>query len=403
MSGSGAPRGDSHNFGRRVEISGERVTKPRTLLWEQLLLSGKSPLRQRLRELAADSALGAEAFEFLPKLRFWKADAPAGGQVERIRLEPLQARSAEKKRQLAAVLGRAVALFSWLGLTDLHWENLVLGADAQGRTVLGPLDVEMVLSDFRLPTETKLLPDADPEYAELCRHAAGVRRALAFLGKPLGAQELLHVLAHYRATLELLDQQGAAIADVLASLPGLRDAPIRVLLRSTGDYVNADNRELWPPLLEAEIDQLGRGDIPYFFRLYGGRGIHYYTSPDLEQIATLPSGRDMPKNEPLLDVKRGLRSPSRKQLREDGLFALVGAFDAVSLTGRHQGEHQAAGWLLELTKRRIRLQLPDGEQLETDRDLRAFVGSAYLSCSCGEVKSALVPPVTMCRPGPASV
>ncbi|HVY28890.1 MAG TPA: hypothetical protein VHB79_20175 [Polyangiaceae bacterium] len=400
---SGAPRGDSHNFGRRVEIREERVTKPRTLLWEQLLLSAHSPLRRRLNELSAESALGATAFEFLPNLRFWKANAPAGGQVERLQLEPLVARSGEKKRELASVLGRAIALFSWLGLTDLHWENLALGSAPQGRIVFGPLDVEMVLSDFRLPTETKLLPDADPEYAELCRHAAGVRRALAFLGKPLAAQELLHVVAQYRATLELLDRNGAALAEVLAGLPDLHHAPIRVLLRSTGDYVNANDQQPWPPLLEAEAEQLARGDVPYFFRLYGAPGIHYYGSRNLEQIRTLPSGRGMPKNPPLLDVKRGLRSPSRKRLREDGLFTLIGAFDAESLTGRHEGEHAAAGWLLELTKRRVRLQLPSGEELETDRDLRAFVGSAYLRCSCGEVKSALVPPVTVCRPARASV
>jgi hypothetical protein len=223
------------------------------------------------------------------------------------------------------------------------------------------------------------------------------------LGKPLGARELLHVLAHYRAALELLDAHSAALAEVLASLPGLHQAPIRVLLRSTADYVNADNRELWPPLLDAETEQLANGDIPYFFRLYGRPGIHYYKSADLQQIGTLPSGRNMPKNEPLLDVKRSLRSPSRKQLREDGLFALVGAFDAKSLTGRHEGDHHAAGWQLELTKRRVRLQLPGGEELETNRDLRAFVGSAYLLCSCGEVKSALVPPVTVCRPAQAGV
>jgi hypothetical protein len=187
MSGPGTPLGDSHNFGRRVEMRGDRVVKPRKLLWEQLLLSDKSPLRRLLRELGRSHALGVNAFEFLPTLEFWKADAAAGGQVQRAQLEPLVARSADQKRELAAVLGRALALFSWLGLTDLHWENLILGADARGRVVFGPLDVEMVLSDFRLPTETKLLPDADPEYAELCRHAAGVRRALAFLGKPLSA------------------------------------------------------------------------------------------------------------------------------------------------------------------------------------------------------------------------
>lgn len=373
--------------------------KPRTLVWEELLLSAKSPLRRALRELGRGSELGAEAFEFLPTLKFWKASARAGGAVERVSLQPLAARSASKRQELAGVVGRALALFSWLGLPDLHWENLVLGSTAQGGIVFGPLDVEMLLSDFELPTETKLLPDADPEYAEICRHAAGVRRVLPFLGKPLHAAELLTMLAHYRATLELLDASSPALADVFAALPALSETPIRVCLRGTGDYVHAATQRVWPPLLDAETEQLARGDIPYFFRFYGQRGIHYYASADLSHLETLPGGRDMPKNEPLLDVKRHLRSPARKKLREDGLFALVAAFDHPSLSGEHRG----AGWSLALTKQRLRLTLPGGDELETARNLRDFVGSVYLPCGCGEVKSVLVPNVTVCRPAKASV
>jgi hypothetical protein len=160
---------------------------------------------------------------------------------------------------------------------------------------------------------------------------------------------------------------------------------------------------VWPPLLDAETEQLARGDIPYFFRLYGRPGIHYYASRDLSRIVSLPAGRGMPKNPPLLDVQRALRSPGRKKLREDGLFALVGAFDHAELSGKHQGQHEAAGWSMTLGQRTVRLTLPGGAELETSRALRAFVGSVYLPCRCGEVKSALVPKVTQCRAARASV
>ena len=91
--------------------------------------------------------------------------------------------------------GRALALWGWVGVADLHGENLVLGREAGGRTVFGPLDVEMILADFARPTETKLLPDADPEYAAICRHAAGVRRVLPYLGKPIAAPELVEMVS----------------------------------------------------------------------------------------------------------------------------------------------------------------------------------------------------------------
>jgi len=52
--------GDAHNFGRRVEQRGDRVYKPRTVVWERLLLGADSPLRRLLDEAAAD---GGEAKE----------------------------------------------------------------------------------------------------------------------------------------------------------------------------------------------------------------------------------------------------------------------------------------------------------------------------------------------------
>jgi hypothetical protein len=393
-----AKLGDLHNFGRRVELDGERVRKPRTVLWEWLVLCAESPLRRLLDSAAEQEHLGAGAFAFLPSLKFSRWREKTSGEVERIRLHPLRA-SARTQTELATVVGRALALFSWLGVADLHWENLVLGRDEAGRIVFGPLDIEMILADLSLPTETKLLPDADPEYAEICRHAAGARRALAWLGKPVDAPHLLSMAAAYRATLVFLDRHSAALARAIASAPGLREAPLRVLLRGTDEYVRAHLQPLWPPLLDAEREQLERGDIPYFFRLYGKPGIHYYAEPSLKQLGRLPLAGDVPQLDPLLQLSRNLRSPSRKRLREDGLFTLLGAFDHAALTGTHAHPELTATF----GPRRIVLRLPDGEELHSRRNLRAFVSSVYLDCSCGEVRSVFVPPVTVCQSGRASV
>ena len=387
--------GDSHNFGRRVSLRGGRVAKPRTLLWEWLVLAADSPLRRLLDEAAERDGLGREAFGFLPALEFFPSRDEVGGEVERIELEPLPAPSSESGRALAIIVGRSLALWSWLGITDLHWENLVLGVDVRGRVVFTPLDVEMILADLSLPTETKLLPDADPEYAAICRHACGVRRVLPYLGKPVEAADLLAMAGAYRGTLDFLDRHASRIADVFAGLPGLRETPIRVCLRGTGDYVRARSEPVWPPLLDAEAEQMARGDIPYFFRLYGRQGIHYYGDRALRRIQRIPLQGDVPQLDPVLQVSRGLRSPSRKTLREEGLFTLLGAFDHASLTGQHRNDE------LEVTfrARTLVVKLPTGEELHSRRNLRAFVGSVYLPCRCGEVRSVFVPPVTVCEAG----
>jgi hypothetical protein len=385
--------GDSHNFGRRVSLRGGHVAKPRTLLWEWLLLAAESPLRQFLADAWERKRLGPD---FLPVLKFYGPKLGAGGEVERITLSPLPRASAGSRRALATVVGRSLALFSWLGVADLHWENLVLGVDAQNRLVFGPLDVELILGDLALPTETKLLPDADPEYAEICRHACGVRRVLPYLGKPVLARDLLAMLAAYRATLAMLEGEAMAIGAIFSGLPELRDAPIRVCLRGTDEYVRARSEPVWPPLLGAEREQMERGDIPYFFRLYGRQGIHYYANASLTELGRLPSKGDVPRLEPLLDIGRGLRAASRKELREEGVFALLGAFDHPSLTGTHALDS------LEVTfsARRIVVKFPGGEELHSRRNLRAFVGSVYLPCRCGEVRSVFVPQVTTCKPAP---
>jgi hypothetical protein len=387
--------GDAHNFGRRVSEREGCIVKPRTVFWEWLFLSRESPLRQILVSRAEADGLAAQTFDFLPDLKFVNPRARDGGEVQRIVLEPLPTLSPERKRELASIVGRSLALWSWFGVADLHWENLVLGVDIRGQIVFTPLDIEMVLADLSLPTETKLLPDADPEVAEVCRHAAGVRRVLPYLGKPIDAGDLLAMASTYFSTLVFLDRHARDIAKVFADLPELQETPIRICLRGTDEYVNADAQSIWPPLLDAEKEQLARGDIPYFFRLYEKPGIHWYGNRELTEINTLPTEGDMPQLDPILQVSRGFRSKSRKTLREEGFLTVIGAFDHKSFKGviTHDG--------LEVTfqKNTLLVQLPDGEEIEAHRDLSEFVGSVYLSCHCGEVLSVFVPKVTVCERG----
>lgn len=398
------PLGDSHNFGRRVELRRRRVRKPRPLLWEWLLLGHDSPLREWLDDVAAAAGFGPEAFGFLPRLRFFEArshsrTAPptllGGGEVERLELQPLGRASAARRRELAGVLGRSLALFSFLGLSDLHWENLVLGIDGNGRIVFGPLDVELVLADLALPTQTKLLPDPDLEYAAECQHAAGARRVLPYLGKPVSAETLLVIANAYVETLALLGREAASLARLLGSLPGLRETPIRVCLRGTGDYVRAlaDPTSIWPPLLAAELEQLSRGDIPYFFRLYGRRGLHYFKSADAERVGRLPAAADSSAIDPMLSVARRLSSPNRRTLATDGVLALLGAFDHPELSGTYRAPALSVSFL----PRSLVVELDAGPRLREPRGSSRLASSLYQPCRCGEVRSVFVPEVTKCR------
>jgi hypothetical protein len=199
----------------------------------------------------------------------------------------------------------------------------------------------------------------------------------------------------YRATLAFLDRHARALAAVFARLPGLRETPIRVCLRGTDEYVRARSEPLWPPLLDAEAEQLARGDIPYFFRLYGRPGIHYYGDRTLRQLKRIPLRGDLPQLDPILSLSRGLRAASRATLRDEGLLILLAAFDHPALTGHHASDELEVAF----RARSVVVKLASGEQLRSARNLSAHVGSVYLPCRCGEVRSVLVPPVTACEAG----
>lgn len=369
------------------------IDKPRSIFWEWLILGKGSPLRALLGREATHDPIGANAFSFLPSLRFVRPEAREGGRVERIELAAVGRMGKGESTELAQIVGRAVALFAWLGISDLHWENIVLGRGKRGELIFSPIDIEMILSDLPLPTDTKMIPDADPEYAALSRHAAGVRRALPFLGKPIDPTDLVAMASAYDGTLSFLERHSKSIAKVLIDLP-IAEMPIRVCLRSTEEYVRPP-KNIWPPFLEGETAQMRRGDVPYFFRLYGEKGIRYFGDSSLHTTKRLPLTGDTPQLDPLLSLARGLKSPSRAVLRNQGLLTLLGAFDHSSFHGRHVSN----GMEITFSRRSFSVTRENAEAIEAPRNLSAIVGSVYLPCSCGEVRTVFVPPVTRCRLG----
>ena len=170
----------------------------------------------------------------------------------------------------------------------------------------------------------------------------------------------------------------------------LRRTPIRVCLRGTADYMVPPERAD-PPFRPEELAQLARGDIPYFFHIYGQSGVFAFDSPDRARVVRLRQTRA----NPALQVARHLRSPSRASLAAQGLFAVIAAFDHKGLTG---GVFQDEGFELRCTRRQLIAGPRDGGA-ETRRDLSAFVGSVYLPCACGEDRAVFAAPPRVCVAG----
>src|SRR5258706_11505261 len=94
----GTELGDSHNFGRRVTLRGGRVVKPRSFLWEWLVLSAENPLRRLLPQSADRYLLVPGGLWLLPTLSFFQARSGGGGEEEQGEILPPQSRSCASKQ-----------------------------------------------------------------------------------------------------------------------------------------------------------------------------------------------------------------------------------------------------------------------------------------------------------------
>lgn len=294
---------ESHNFGasvRRVVLE-DRVffEKQRSVFWEHLFFGRESPLRPVLREGELSPELARVFDRSIFSLNVVQADEGRGplgaGRVENaLTGEP----TPEDKDFLLFNLGALCAYCAAFGIEDLNYENTLLTRDG-----LKVIDAEIVGNNSVFLYHTGLL--------WFDRRAAGMTGASRMLWSflkmdALSREDTVRLLHGFLETMQHLAARTDAVRELLAGLAlESRALPIRVILRNTARYAywlrrnaNIDVRESFqgeqPPgpvdlshltprkravMLKEELEQLHRGEIPYFFRFYGGRDIYFLDSP----------------------------------------------------------------------------------------------------------------------------
>lgn len=258
--------GDAHNFGQFVRLTpGGLLEKPRSTLWEWLLTGEDSPLRACLNRKAALQNV-ASPFDSIPVIHFQR-------RSERHALiEPLSWRPF-KPGDLAALTapdwasaGSAIALFFWLGISDLHYQNVAFGWSSRCRLLLCPLDVETIFEDLTFLGQTNLVP--------LARGGTTLRHnGLQVAASRVELDHVAALLHGFLESTELLAAIHSELASVILSIPGVESAPIRILLRKSQDYLRRD-RDFY----REERIQLRRGDVPYFYKTLSDPRPRYYSS-----------------------------------------------------------------------------------------------------------------------------
>ena len=266
-------KADSHNFGRQVQtiyLNGlKHIQKPRTVYWEYQLLDSSSPIRTAYREILRSNALNVD--EVLGHTPYVTENSFDSGVCDFI-----AASAPFPSPVLAANMGKLLA-FCWIhGITDLHAENVAFEAD---RPRL--LDIEVIFSSTRLPSETLLIP-SNLASREMCGFRTGLN---AFQDRNMLWSTLIDAFLDASVFIAGKSLSLAKAWEGLAQ--DLSCTPVRILLRNSREYATASD------LIPAEAAQVSRGDVPYFFGFLGQKSIFYHSTTAELDVVELGSQETM--------------------------------------------------------------------------------------------------------------
>lgn len=252
--------GDFHNFTQAVRrISApdgsEYFEKPRTLFWEWLFFGFDSPLKRYFK--------GMDQSIFNLKIKFNSEGLT--GNVENVFSDESFSLNKENLKGFGFLLGYSYVF----GLQDLHRENILVTKNG-----LQVIDVETVFAKFVLPNETLLLPFKDTTFEK-----SGLGVLLNSIAT-ITPQIVFPLLEGFVSSLTLTEINLEQIHIDIKTAMGDQRIPIRIILRDTNKYRHWKTFNFDQPLFDEELEQLKRGDIPYFFKYAGIDDLFYYTHSD---------------------------------------------------------------------------------------------------------------------------
>ena len=184
-------------------------------------------------------------------------------------------------------IGSLFGLLVWLGVTDLHRENFRWGFDHNSKFLFAPIDVESIFEEVVLPSQTLLVSETlGDQYA--CALDSFLTEYYTIINETGLGSEVSAFAFGYATMLKLLNANKEVIQNSILENSNSYQVPIRVIPRSTQQYVdilrNYSNEQ---PLFECERSQLARSDIPYYFRFLNENHIYYYSRPHIKSISSI--------------------------------------------------------------------------------------------------------------------
>ncbi len=360
--------GDVHNFGRRVtaDLCG-KVFKPRPLVWEWLFLAKSSPWRIEFEAINSTSKILRK--NFLPNLKFSTGFSNKSGWVQDFAevLGPVGILKSQERVDLAVMTGQLMALAVWYGITDLHWENIILGRDKRRRLRLGLIDIEELFSKTHFPCDTQFLPGT----SRFSRYYAGIHKCLAPFKEPVDGNFILQVTTGYLEQLANLKRHELRLIRALRKCQISDETPIRRLIRDSREYVLGSRRRFNP----AEKEQLARGDIPYFWTsLESPNEIRWYTDSHLKKWRSLSSA-EVTESE-ALQIFNPYKRIDAKRYRMMVEYDAIIVFSALN-SGLRDGQFEFGQFELTLFNRNVTFKNPVIGEISSGLNWSARTRSVY--------------------------
>lgn len=273
---SHALNADLHNFGRSVFLEGQWVNKPRNVYWEQCFL-GDSSVRQFI-EQSFDKEY--HPFKIIPKLQFKELTSTSGTEEFYKPVNNVVGNISDSESWL---IGSSLALWSFFGAGDLHWENIIYGRDENNNLVLFPVDLEVFGREIKLPSHTWLIEDVTIPY-----NYCGFYNFLSSISNKLSP---IYLVDGYINSLKKLNDISSKLCRILSRENNRRPFISRLIFRKTMSYQSylnnvSDPKDFQIPLFNEEKLQLDRGDIPYFYKYLNGDPTIYVYNQDMQAIVT---------------------------------------------------------------------------------------------------------------------
>ena len=260
---------DKHNFGQQVEQvqrgSDTWYRKPRSVYWEWFFFGKTSPLRNLFDEVTSHGTKPLSDYFFNLDIEIENTWSGFTKEFPGEETKPTD--------EHFYAYGALIAYCYIFGIRDLHKQNLIMT-----KTHLQVVDVEVVFTSLLLPHETLLLPFKGIGY-----EFAGIG-ALVESQEELTEENKKQLLLGYWDLFDLGIRKSQEIEAVLLK-QDFSKIPCRMIIRNTSEYRNF-LKNLPDNSLTSEIEQMGRGDVPYYFKFIGDKNLYWLNSLGTYKIET---------------------------------------------------------------------------------------------------------------------